>query len=214
MVLSATKIVSMPWKDFKSLIESDEINHMSYNTLCRTRNGLIKAQAENDGDRTLAKKLKWVETQMQERIKNGVETKRRKPNTGERIVETLVYKDTETNRKLNRVGQTYEKVRYEGAEYETIRKTSMRRRKRKRNSGEDGEQRPKRENRWIACVVEAKRELGAPSFVIVRKEVTDPNSEQQQLEHKVYLKAKELMEAGFGTDQYVPSNKKPKRPKK
>lgn len=138
------------------------------------------------------KKLNIVEKRMRAISETGAVVKRvRKAGTGTKVEEEHIYTDNKANRDAGRVGQTYKKVKYTDAEYEE-RPVKMRRIRRTSAGGED---KPKRTNMWIEAVQQAKAALGAPSFVIVRKEVSDPSDAQQVMGQKVYQKACEIMAA-------------------
>lgn len=131
------------------------------------------------------KKARAVYALMRERVEAGATVRRRKAGTGAKKEVQLVYKDTAANRKLNRVGVTYTKTVYEDAQVEEVAR-KLRRQKRatdpsKKRSG----------NAWIKAVVAAKAELGAPSFLIIKKSSEDPND----IGVRVYNRAKELMQA-------------------
>ena len=188
-------------------------NHpKKYTTLCRYRNLLMRANVEDKKQARYAReKLKHVEDVMDTILSSGLVTKRRKPGTGTLVFEEIPYKDTPTNRKLGRVGKTFQVKKYVDAEFEEHTHTRKRRRKRtvKPKTDENGEP-IKRKNPWIECVTEAKKVLNAPRFVIHRKEITDPNDPKQVMGHEVYMLAKKMMqerkEAG---DSEVPQEEVP-----
>lgn len=145
-----------------------------------------------DDAETRRKKVNIIEKRM--RVLSAAEnaTKRvRKPGTGTKVEEEAVYADNKANREAGRVGQTYKKVSYTDAEYEE-RPLKMRRIRRVKP---EGEEKPKRTNLWIEAIKQAKTELNAPKFVIIRSEVKDPNDEAQVLGNKVYQRAREILVA-------------------
>lgn len=202
MTLKNATVVGMPLKEFRAHLRKDA-EKIVFTTLARYRRALIRELKEAEESKDLDRghladaKVRVVEKRMRERIDKGdTEVKRRKSGTGKKVVKQLVYKDTPHNRKLERVGQTYEKVVYEDAEFEPkVRK--MRRRKRPvfLAGEEEAARRVKaqKNNKWIRAVSQAKEELGAPGFIIIRKEPKDPQDADQVLGSKVYARATELM---------------------
>ena len=130
------------------------------------------------------KKARAVYALMRERVEAGATVRRRKAGTGAKKEIQLVYRDTPANRKLSRVGVTYTKTVYENAEVEEV-KRKLRRQKRAKDPS-----RKRSGNAWIRAVVAAKAELGAPSFLIIRRESDDPNDAGV----RVYHRAKQLMQ--------------------
>ena len=130
------------------------------------------------------KKARAVYALMRERVDAGATVRRRKAGTGAKKEIQLVYRDTPANRKLSRVGVTYTKTVYENAEVEEV-KRKLRRQKRAKDPS-----RKRSGNAWIRAVVAAKAELGAPSFLIIRRESDDPNDAGV----RVYHRAKQLMQ--------------------
>jgi len=183
--MNAAKLEDMRHADLALYLEE---HPKQYATLGRYRKILTGAKTKNN-----RLKLRYVEERMKAILDSGLQTKRRKAGTGDRVTVQMVYKDTPTNRRAGRVGQSYDKVTYENAEVATCLRTRMRRRKRKSRASADGAPGPR--NAWITAVEQAKAELETPKFVIVRKEVRDPADAQQVLGNKVYLRAKELMAA-------------------
>jgi hypothetical protein len=177
----SAKLLALKPKAFTTYLEA---NPKRYNTLNRYRKLLAADPAPRN--RT---KLRQVEKLMQALLAEGVSTRRRKSGTGERVEVQLVYRDTASNRKLERVGQAYSKVVYQGAEFEDNTRGTMRRRR--RQPREDGA--PKKANTWIESIAEAKAQLGLPAFVIVRKVVGDAADADQVQGHQLYVRASELM---------------------
>jgi hypothetical protein len=183
--MNADKLGEMKFTAFTVYLDE---NPKRYATLSRYRKLLTGAKTKNN-----RLKLRHVEDQMKAILDKGLETKRRKAGTGERVMVKMVYKDTPGNRRADRVGKEYEKVTYENAEVATCVRTRMRRRKRQSRANPDGTPGPR--NAWIVAVEQAKAELDTPKFVIVRKEVRDPADETQVVGNKVYLRAVEIMAA-------------------
>ena len=180
----ATNVATAKFSEFRKFLEA---NPKKYNTLNRYR-VLFTPDMSGNGRR----KLKLVEAAMQVILDEGASISRRVPNTGVREEIEAVYKDTVSNKKLNRVGQTYKKVVYTNSEYEETKRFKMRRRRRNVNANPD---KPVHKNLWIDSIGLAKAELNTPKLVIVRKVVNDPTSESQVLGNKVYTRAKEIMVA-------------------
>jgi hypothetical protein len=169
---------------------------VSFNSLSRYRKTLAVAadappcEGCTDAEET-RKKLQTVEKLMRLRVKDGVLVRRRKPGTGSKAEVEVEYKDTQTNRKAGRVGLKYTKIVYQDGEVE---ESARKMRKRKRSTkDEDGTPVPKRSNLWIQAVQQAKAELGAPAFLIIRREAKDPANELDVIGVKVYEKARENM---------------------
>lgn len=193
--MNAAKLESMKFGEFTAYITA---NPKRYGTLSRYR----KILASSALGRNERKKLSFIEKEMEVILAKGLETKRRKPGTGTRVVVKKVYGNTPANIRKGLVGKEYEKVEYHDAEVETRVRTRMRRRKRQMRANSDG---TGHRNAWITAVAEAKKELGTKNFVIVRKEVLDPEDEDQVLGHKVYLRAKEIMEAAKAAEPAEPA---------
>jgi hypothetical protein len=170
--------------DFESYITN---NKKSFTTFSRYRKFLMGSATRPD-----KKKLRFIETHMRNMINegDGIVTKRRKPGTGERVIEKIPYNDTATNRRKGLVGKTYDRVTYKNPEIIETKKKGYRKRKRVMKP-RDG---APRVNTWISCVQQAKKELGASGLVIFRKTVTDPEDPKQIEGNKVYIRAKEIME--------------------
>ena len=173
-----------------------------------TLNRIGRKMAEEGDER----RLRAVNTRLQELAAGGVlKTRRRKEGTGELQEQELEYKDTPTNRKLDRVGKTYKRVYYKDAEYEEVQRRVRRRKIRRKDdddAGADGDaednggkakkqkdktKKKRSTNLWIDSVAQAKKELDAPRFLIVRREAPDPSNEVQVLGAKVYKRAMEIM---------------------
>lgn len=177
------------FREFKASIENKP---RTYNSLSGLRSYLMK---RDEMTPLLRKKIVFVQRKMTELVKEAGATQRRVPGTGERIEEQVEYKDTPENRKRGRVGQTYTRVTYKDAQFEEHKQRRPRRLKLKTIEPEvEGFTKPVRRNFWIEAMEIAKSELGAQSFVVVRKEVTDPNNEEQVFGHKVYLRAAEILQ--------------------
>lgn len=183
--MNSDKLEAMKFTAFTVYLDE---NPKRYATLSRYRKILTGAKTKNNRN-----KLRHVEDEMKAILDKGLETKRRKAGTGNRVMVKMVYKDTPGNRRADRVGQEYEKVVYENSEVETRVRTRMRRRKRQSRTNSDGTPGPR--NAWIVAVEQAKAELETPKFVIVRKEVRDPTDEGQVIGNKVYVRAMEIMVA-------------------
>ena len=170
--------------EFKRLVQLET----RYTTLNRYARGY-----QNNGDDA---RLRVVNRRLQQLAKNGdLKTRRRKEGTGKRVEKTFVYNDTPSNRKLERVGKEYKKWVWEDAEYEEIERKIRRRRAKKRTAEEglDEPEKKKRRNLWIEAITQAKTELKAPAFLIVRREVKDPNDKTQKMGVKVYERAVQIM---------------------
>lgn len=184
--ITNSKLLSMDIKSFRSHLRKSP----KYSTLMRYRRNLSNIdETDEEKDKLNNKKLLAVEKLLRSMINDGVKISRRKPGSGVRKEVEYEYKDTLSNRKLNRVGEKYTRVVYE--DYETEEKDAvLRRRKRKRNSDK-----PKKTNLWIESVQIAKQELNAPKWIVIRKEVKDENSDEQKLAVKIYNRAMELMKS-------------------
>lgn len=205
---SSRSIVAMSTKELRAHL-AEPGRDLGYGTLSRYRKALVTAHdaardacaaggdaadpALGKAERAAAKKAKMVDSMLRERVAAGVTVRRRKPGSGTKTEVQLVYKDTPGNRKLGRVGQSYTKVLYENAEVEDVQRR-LRRRKRAAATG------TRQGNSWIRAVMQAKAELGAPGFLIIRKQApeapaggaADPAAE---LGARVYARAKEIMAA-------------------
>jgi hypothetical protein len=182
--ITTSKLLAMDIKTFRSHLRKGP----KYTTLMRYRRDLANQPSEDEERKLLdKKKLLAVEKTLRTMISEGMKVSRRKAGTGTRTEVEHEYKDTIANRKLNRVGQKYKRVVYE--DYETEERDAvLRRRKRKRDPDA-----PKKTNLWIESVQIAKQELNAPKWIVIRKEVKDPDSEDQKLAVKIYNRAMELM---------------------
>lgn len=182
--ITTSKLLLMDIKSFRSHLRKGP----KYTTLMRYRRELAAQDSEDEERKVLDnKKLLAVEKTLRNMISEGMKVRRRKSGTGTRKEIEHEYKDTVSNRKLNRVGQKYIRVIYE--DYETEERDAvLRRRKRKRDPNA-----PKRTNLWIESVQIAKKELNAPAWIVIRKEAKDPENEEQKLAVKIYSRAMELM---------------------
>lgn len=163
-------------------LNSTEFDAFMAQACYKTLKKLQKASSKDD---------KWKEKNLsinrvlRTRIKEGYKITRRKPGSGQRVEITKTYIDSAMNRKLNRVGQNYTTVSYENPEYiETLPREKTKKRRRSNNL---------KKNCWIEAVCEAKLQLNAPSWVVIRKVVDNPCDEQQILGHKVYTTAMEIL---------------------
>lgn len=157
----------------------------SFGVVNRARNRIAKSdEPDLQTIRILEKHLSTLAENDQTVLKG----KRRKEGTGKRVEQKLVYKDTPENRKRNRVGQEYTRVIWEDAEYEEVGR-KIRRVKRSKVK-RDGESKP-RKNVWIEALQQAKQEagVGKGSFVVVKKESSDP----EDMGVKIYHRAREIM---------------------
>lgn len=193
MALNSKTILQMPLREFRAKLKAAA--PLAFTTLTRYRRSLMHelkaAEEEKDLERgKLADtKLRIIEKRMRD---SDDKQTRRKAGTGKKVTVKATYKDTPSNRKLGRVGQEYERVVYEDAEVEEcVRKV----RRRKRPAFLRGEEdKPKRGNRWIRAVEQAKQELGAPGFVILRREPKDRDDPDQVMGARVYARAVEVMQ--------------------
>jgi len=180
-------LIDCDYKVFKKTINEKE---RKYDALALLRGRLAKLET-SDGN---TKKIRFLQHRMKKLIKSGVAMKKRIPGTGTRVVVKVPYKDTAGNQKAGRVGQTYDKVVWQDAEYDLEAKRKMRKFKFKRPAVYDAEGNVvKKQNVWITAMQQAKQNLGAPSFVTPKKEVTDPSDEKQVMGHKVYVEAKRIL---------------------
>lgn len=190
MVLKRTALRDAKYSVFKKTIDEEK---PSYNALSSLRTYLNKQETSDLNN----KKIRNIQNRMKEMISEGVTGGRKRvPGTGKKVVTKVTYKDTPENRKAGRVGQTYDKVTYEGAEYTDHVQKKMRKLKLKRKRvDQDGnpiEPAPKRRNFWIEAMAEAKKELQAPPMVIPRKTVEDESDPAQVMGFKVYRLAVKL----------------------
>ena len=202
MTLNNSTVVAMQMGDFRKHLRKDG-EGLSYSTLNRYRRAFVRElkHAETDKDIERGKladaKIRVVEKRMRKKIESGDDTvQRRKSGTGKKVVKQFTYKDTPHNRKLERVGQTYEKAVYEDAEFEPKSRKFRRRKRPLFLAGEEAAERrvkAQKNNKWIRAVSQAKEELGAPGFIIIRKEPRDPSDPDQVMGSKVYARATELM---------------------
>lgn len=191
MGLRRKELVEAKFSVFRNILHDED---PSYTALTSLRS-FFRKQEETELNK---KKIRHIQNRMKAKIDNNEITgKKRVPGTGRRVVTQFKYKDTADNRKAGRVGQTYERVTYEDAEYTDYTQKKMRRLKlkRKREVDEDGnpiEPKKKRNNFWIDAMKEAKEQLDAPKMLLPRKTVSDPDDADQVLGNKVYLLAVEL----------------------
>ena len=132
------------------------------------------------------KKLQLTEKRMRDIIDSGYVVKKRRHGTGKRVEVEKEYKDTPSNRALNRVCQKYTVVTYENPEFQDV--VPKLRRKRKVRTEE--EKKNMKSNLWIESVSQAKTELGAPKWVVIRREAKDDSDD---IGVKVYKRAMEIM---------------------
>ena len=186
--LNVSKVLSMDIKTFRAYIRTNP----PFSSLKRYRKELEKRLQTGDSDSEVdMKKIKAVEKAMKVAIENGHSVKRRKPGTGKRTVVKRTYCDNKNNRLKKRVGQEFEQVVWEDCEIEEV-PVKLRRRKRRRKADEGGE---KRTNLWIESVQQAKAELKAPAWCVLRREVNDPGDASQAVGVEVYNRAMEIMKA-------------------
>lgn len=187
--LKSSKVMEMDLKTFRAYIRSDP----PFSALKNYRRVLDKSiRADQDPELNL-KKIKTVEKAMRLHIDSGLKKKRRKPGTGTRVEVKKVYQDNKNNRALNRVGQEFITYKWVDAETEEV-PVKLRRRKRRRPQDPD-EAGEKRVNLWIESVNEAKKELGAPKWCIIRKNPKDPDNvtPEEELSCKLYARAMEIL---------------------
>lgn len=176
--------------DFKTFKKTINEKERKYTTLAVLRGKLVKLDTNEEN----TKKIRFLQHKMKKLVKEGVPMKKRIPGTGERVIVKIPYKDTPGNQKAGRVGQTYDKVVWQNAEYDENATRKMRKFKFKRPVTYDKDGNPiKKQNVWITAMQQAKQNLGAPSFVTPKKEVVDPNDEKQVIGHKVYVEAKRIL---------------------
>ena len=169
------KVISMEKKEFAKFVEEAK-----FSSLVRLRKALLGLDDEK-------KKAKVVEKRLREQIDEGYTVKRRKPGSGERVEETRVYKDSAQNRELDRVGREYKVVMYRDPEY--IEVAPRLPKKPRRRSVEN----PKK-NCWLESVAEAKVQIGAPKWVVIRKDVKNPEDPSEVMGHRLYTKAMEILQ--------------------
>ena len=137
-----------------------------------------------------AERLRIVSKRLQNLLHEGqLKVTRRKPDTGKRVEKTFTYANSSGNKKLNRVGTEYKRMVWEEAEYEQVDRGV----RKKRIKVEKDPDAPKTTNMWISSITRAKEEIGAPAFLIVRREVKDPSDPNQKLGVELYKRAKEIM---------------------
>jgi hypothetical protein len=198
--MSTKEIVGMSIAAFRRhVVESPAQTEPDFTTLEIYRRALKRYITTNTENEEAAKlvgkartKFSSLEHVMRIRVKAGVGAKRRVSGTGERKVVSKEYRDTASNRAMERVGTTYDKVVWEGAEFEDY-KRNIRTNKRKRVAAVDGV--PRKKGIWIDAFAQAKLEfpeIPANKWVAACKTVTDPENADQVLRNKVYLRAMEI----------------------
>lgn len=181
------KVMSMDLKTFRAYIRTNP----PFSSLKRYRRELEKRLLADEDREVDSKKIKAVEKAMRVAIDNGQTVKRRKVGSGVRKVVKRTYCDNKNNRLKKRVGQEFEQVVWEDCEFEEV-PVKLRRRKRIRKPSEAGE---KRTNLWIDSVKQAKAELDAPAWCVIRRQVNDPGDAAQLKGVEVYNRAMEIMKA-------------------
>ena len=163
----------METKDFKKYLEEAK-----FNSLLKLRKTLLNFEEQK-------KKTKLVEKRLRERIQEGYTIRRRKAGSGERVEVTKVYKDSPNNQRLNRVGQEYKTVVYRNSDFEEVVPRIPKRPKRRANNSQ--------KNCWLESVAEAKAKLNAPKWVVIRKELKNPEDPAEVMGHRVYTSAMEIL---------------------
>ncbi len=160
---------------------------------------LVKATETEIGDRQRARKLKHLDALIDQAIANGATVKRRKRDSGAKAEVLLSYKDTASNRRLDRVGKQYRAVRYAGSEYEDVPMKPPRKHRRRVAKSTDAEDADSSHSKspsvWILALERAKRELGLTGFVRVlgdEKVPTEGATPEQVLSNRLYKKAREI----------------------
>ncbi|CAK9034994.1 unnamed protein product [Durusdinium trenchii] len=174
--------------------------------LIKYRNALdkyAKRHADTEDAATLKKvasaqkKFRATDIRLAHLNRKGIKGLRRVPGTGTREVVEKVYADTKANRELGRVGQTYTRTVVKDPEMEEYRRrVRTKKRTRKPKLDEDGNPVKRPRGTWIEAFAQAKQEHGVETnkWMAACKEITDPESEDQQFRHKVYLRAVEINE--------------------
>ena len=191
MVLNRSNLVEMDLNAFKRVLKDAKTTFTSLGSL----RGYLTKQEPSDVN---AKKIRFVQNLMKEYLGDtGRCTRRRVPGTGDKVIVKIPYKDTPDNRKAGRVGQTWDKVVYENAEYSDYTQKKMRRYRIRQPEevGADGKPVVKKRSRtlWIEALEQAKHKLNAPNFVVYRKDVKDPNDPEQVLGQQVYNEAMQIL---------------------
>ncbi|CAK9105771.1 Nephrocystin-3, partial [Durusdinium trenchii] len=143
------------------------------------------------------KKFRTTDIRLAQLNRKGIKGLRRVPGTGTREVIEKVYADTKANRELGRVGQTYTRTVVKDPDMEEYRRrVRTKKRTRKPKLDEDGNPVKRPRGTWIEAFAQAKQEHGVETnkWMAACKEITDPESEDQQFRHKVYLRAVEINE--------------------
>lgn len=188
---SATAILALPPKAFMEYLEDRK---PSYNTLRTYRNLLWSAPEEAMSRSARSSKLRAVENRMNELVSSGAAAgKRRVPGTGKRVEKTFTYADTPQNQKLSRVGQTYTRVEWEGAEYKSVERKKLRRRRRTTKTDADGNPVVREPSLWIVAHTQAKNERGITGFSRVLSKLPENPTADEITAHEVYMRAKEIM---------------------
>lgn len=201
--MNSEKINNMRYANFTSYLDESP---KKYATLSRYRKIL---SVEPNKTKLNRRKLKHVESLMKVILDNGLITTRRKSGTGERKEINLIYKDTPVNKRLGRVGNSYTKVVIEGGDVTEHTRTKMRRRKRRQRDVQANGKR----NAWIEAIEQAKQELNAPKFIIIRKEVKDESDPNQVLGHEIYKRAIILKDERKAADALEKENQVVDEPK-
>lgn len=186
--LKVSKVMEMDIKTFRAYIRSNP----PFSAMKNYRKALNKAILEEDETELNLKKIKTLEKAMRIQIDNGITRKRRKAGTGTRVAVTNVYKDNKNNRLLDRVGKEFTTYKWVDAEVEEVPVKLRRRKRRRKDTDEAGE---KRVNLWIESVDQAKKELDAPKWCIIRKAPKNPENitPEDEISCKVYARAIEIL---------------------
>jgi hypothetical protein len=176
-----------PMKKTRKYVNLDDDNFKKYVKEASYPN-LVKLRKELLANEELKNRLQRTEKRMREILDSGYVVKKRMQGTGSRIEQEKEYKDTPSNRALGRVGLTYKSVRFENPDYHFI--APKLRRKRKVRSEE--EKKNAKTNLWIASVGQAKLELDAPKWVVIRREALDSGA-ADDIGVRVYKRAMEIM---------------------
>lgn len=150
----------LPPKEFKAVLATADIKQV-----LRLRKYSPAEAAEADED--MKKKTSLVEKRLKELIAAGQLPQKRVPGTGERVETKKVYADTEENRQKGRVGKEYTTVKYLNSEF-----AAFKPRLKKKASNPANSSAPRR-NLWLESVSEAKQQIAAPRFVVIRREGSD-----------------------------------------
>jgi hypothetical protein len=184
---TAIPTVEIPVKKTRKYVDLDDGKFKEYVKGASYPN-LVKLRKELRANEDLKSRLQRTEKRMREILESGYVVKKRTQGTGSRIEEEKEYKDTPSNRALGRVGLKYRSVRFENPEFHFI--APKLRRKRKVRSEE--EKKNAKTNLWIASVGQAKLELDAPKWVVIRREAP-VGAADDDIGVKVYKRAMEIM---------------------